>query len=261
MIDAENYNIHNWENIFGDNVDISCIPIEKSWKDYISKFGERAKFGRINKQLTGDIKNGCDIYPYPILLYEAFNQIKFGDIKVVFIGQDPYINAEYKNNVKVPQATGLAFSVPIGVKIPPSLHNIFSNQIKYNVIDKQPKHGNLNLWASQGCLMINSSLTVKENESNSHKQLWSQITDNIIKNISNELNDIMFVLWGNDAYQKRNIIDFDKHYATISSHPSGLSCSKPLKSYNPFCDTDHFNIINQHLEDLGEKRINWNMFV
>lgn len=258
MLNANDYNIHNWSSIFSDRIDISCIPVSKSWKEYLCKFGERSKYNKINQQLTDDIKNGCDIFPYPALLYEAFNQIDFGDIKVVFIGQDPYFNSEIINNVKVPQATGLSFSVPVGVNIPPSLRNIFANQLKFGVIKSIPKHGNLISWSMQGCLMINSALTVRESESNSHKHYWTQITNNIIKNISDELKDIMFVLWGNDAYLKREFIDLGKHYATISSHPSGLSCAKPMRTFGSFCETDHFNVINKHLIEIGENPIIWN---
>ncbi len=156
---------------------------------------------------------------------------------------------------------GLSFSVPIDFEIPSSLVNIYSNLVKYNHIKEKPKSGNLENWAKQGCLLLNSSLTVLDGSDNKncHKSIWKWFTDSIIKYISNNKEHVVFVLWGSEALEKLNLIDLDKHDAVISSHPSGLSANKKLKTYSAFNDVDHFGTINNMLEKWNMKTINWNV--
>jgi uracil-DNA glycosylase len=258
MANVDNYVVNNWSDVFGDNpIDIGCIPIYKHWKDLFGQMSEHGKFKKINKKLNEDIKNGSDIFPYPSLLYNAFNCIALNDVDVVFVGQDPYFNAKVINDKKIPQANGMSFSVPIGMSIPSSLEHIYDNQLKFGNITHMPTHGNLETWASQGCLMINTSLTVKEFEANSHSECWREISDKIIKHISSELDGVTFALWGGNALEKISLIDLDKHFTTISSHPSGLSCNNPLKTYGAFKNVDHFGIINQNLIDHNREPIKW----
>ena len=176
---------------------------------------------------------------------------------MVLIGQDPYISKEIHNNKIVSQAMGLSFSVPIGVKIPPSLVNIFNNLLKFKHILEYPKHGNLQAWAQQGCLLLNSSLTVKEGDSNSHANIWVEFTNKIINYISDNKENICFVLWGRNAADKSPLINGDKHNIIISSHPSPFSCGKTMGSYKAFNDVDHFGLINKYLEENKKDKIIW----
>lgn len=182
---------------------------------------------------------------------------KASNLKVVFIGQDPYFNHEEYQGKYVPQAMGLSFSVPDGIAIPSSLNNIYSNMIKYGHIKKAPITGNLWFWAAQGCLMLNSALTVEDNTKESHLKMWEWFTDYIIQYISQYMDNIVFVLWGGYAYKKINMIDLDKHSTIISSHPSGLSAHKPFQNYPAFMNEDHFGKINTYLKKSGKQKIIW----
>ena len=133
--------------------------------------------------------------------------------------------------------------------IDPTHVRIYKNLLKYGHIEKIPEHGCLDYWAYQGCLMLNTSLTVIDGEKNCHSNEWKWFTDKIIEEISNKLNNIVFVLWGGEAYKKIELIDLDKHHVIISSHPSGLSANKEFKSYPAFVNQDHFGIINSYLKD------------
>ncbi len=209
---------------------------EKSWLHF---FEENKKI--IDKILIF-LANQNDILPYPDRIFYAFNNLPLKKIKVVIIGQDPYhqiINGE-------PQATGLAFSVPSGAKIPSSLQNIFKNCRKYKRLEYITKDGDLKDWLDKGIFLLNSSLTVAENKPNSHKKIWKELTDNLIKYLSDKLEKCIFVLWGSDALKKKILIG-KKHKIIISSHPSGLSYSKPLGEYPSFSDVDHFGIINDFI--------------
>ena len=197
------------------------------------------------------------IYPYPNLLFNAFILTPLSNVKVVILGQDPYHCNEIHHDKIIPQAMGLSFSVPKGMKIPSSLQNIYKNLLKYKHIEIKPNHGNLSFWAYQGCLMLNTSLTVQHSYPNSHSKYWLPFTDKIIKYISNKLNNIVFVLWGNPALNKLNLIDQNKHKIIISSHPSGLSYNKKLKNYDSFENTDHFGEINKYLKEKNKKQIIW----
>lgn len=260
MISTKSYRYKSWSANFKNEIDISDIPIYTGWKDYIGLLDEYGMFNEVERVLTHDMQAGFDIYPYPDLMFNIFNQLELDDIKVVFLGQDPYINAEIHNKVKVPQAMGTSFSVPVGIRVPPSLENIFKNQLSNKIIKEKQPHGNLQFWIQQGCFMLNTALTVRENDSASHCAPWKPFTDKIIKHISNELNDVVFVLWGNQAYDKLKLIDLDKHNVVISSHPSGLSCHNPMKDYPAFMKFNHFGQINKYLIKSGNDPIMWQLF-
>ena len=257
MLSVENYKYIPWNIKFQNEVSLEKISIyDKHWHDYFGRLFEKNLFGKLENKLQEEIKSGYEIYPYPNLVFNAFNQCNFDDIKVVILGQDPYPKSQTFENMKIPQAMGLSFSVPIGMKIPSSLQNIYKNQLKYLDIEI-PKHGNLQFWASQGCLLLNSSLTVREEKPNSHATYWKMITDKIIKHISTKHDDVVFVLWGNNAYDKMDMIDTNKHECVISSHPSGLSCDKPMKIYSAFREVNHFGKINDLLSKHGKRGIMW----
>lgn len=252
MISKEEYKYKSWKDKFKNKKIIIKIDNVLSWDKFLKEILDDTEkdFSEIEDKLNDSLIKKKNIYPYPDLLFYAFRCSPYKDLKVVILGQDPYFNYEH-----VPQATGLSFSVPDGVKIPSSLNNIYKNMIKYKVIKKFPKTGNLEHWANQGCLMLNASLTVEEKNPNVHYKLWKWFTDGIIKKISDEKKNIIFVLWGAFATKKKYLIDDKKHHILISSHPSGLSCNRPMKQYPAFMNYNHFGEINKLLKKNNKKEI------
>lgn len=206
-----------WNELF-DSIDLT--DVELFLKDTLHKVG-----------------NSYEVFPQKNDVFNAFKITSPEKLRVVLLGQDPYINYG--------EAMGLAFSVPNGVKIPPSLRNIFKKLGKYT---KGVKNGDLTHWAEQGVLLLNTSLTVTERYSNSHSKLWKPITDKIIKYISDKYSNIVFMLWGGDAYKKQQLIDASKHHILISSHPSPLGCNKKLKEFPSFNDCKHFEECNSLID-------------
>ena len=251
LIARHNYKYLSWQEKYPlGNVKLDP-DVNTTWFPLLYKLVTNKKYLNIEKELSKLTLEGKQIYPYPDLLYYAFKLVEFNRVKVVFVGQDPYFNSE-KN---IPQAMGLSFSIPLGITIPSSLKNIFQNMIKYDHLDSFPEHGNLEFLALQGCLFLNTALTVIDGQKNIHSQLWEWFTDEIIQILSDELNNIVFVLWGAPALKKINLINTDKHHVIISSHPSGLSCDKPLKEYPAFNNKDHFGEINKYLKDHDKQEI------
>lgn len=250
----------DWKKRFPDGkVDITTLRYNKSWKPIFETLFENKKISLINKRLTEDMDK--NLYPYPNYLFNAFLLTSFDDVKVVILGQDPYFNHETYDTIMVPQAMGLSFSVPVDIDIPPSLKNIYGNLLKYKHIPKKPKSGNLENWAKQGCLLLNSALTVLDGASNKncHRIIWKWFTDEIIKYISDNKEHVVFVFWGSDALEKMKLIDLDKHEAIISSHPSPLSAEKQLKEYPSFNSYDHFGKINKLLIKWKMDNIDWTL--
>ena len=200
------------------------------------------------------------IFPEYENIFSFTKYCLFEDVKVVIIGQDCYHGVYYdtKNKEYKPQATGLAFSVPNNCKIPPSLNNIYENLLKYNNIYKKPTNGNLEFWAYQGVLLLNTSLTVEKGKPNSHQHIWSKFTDELIKIISKNKDNIIFVMWGAHAYSKYKIIENrENHRFIISSHPSPFSVYNKLGIYDSFMNTDTFGLINKYLEEDKQNKILW----
>lgn len=185
------------------------------------------------------------IYPPVNYIFNSFNHFNKKDLKVVIIGQDPYVN-EVNG---VPQAMGMSFSVLEGVPKPPSLKNIHKEMVTDLGITV-PKHGNLTYLAKQGILWINAAFTVRAKKSNSHAAIWKNFTDNIIKYISTKSHPVVFILWGGFAQGKEKYIDTDKHRVIKGAHPSPLSSSK-------FWGCKHFSKTNEALKSLGMEPIKW----
>ena len=250
----------SWTKKFPDkNINIKILRYHKSWKPLFDELFKDKKIENINKKLSLDMNK--KLCPNPNYVFNAFPLTQFDELKVVIIGQDPYFGFELHDSNIVYQAMGLSFSVPDEFDIPSSLQNIYSNLIKYKHIKTKPKSGNLENWARQGCLMLNSALTVINGAENinCHKLIWKWFTDSIIKYISDKKEHVIFVLWGASALEKLNLIDLDKHEAIISSHPSGRSSSKPLKNYSAFNEQNHFGKINELLEKWCITPIDWNI--
>lgn len=239
------------------DTNIKNSPYDISWFDMFTELFNDKKFQiietKIKKYLS--INEAELLYPKPEYIFKTFCITPLDNVKVVIIGQDPYFNNEiYKDRI-CPQAYGLSFSVPVDIKTPSSLDNIYKNLYEYKHITKIPNHGCLDYWGYQGCLMLNSALTVINGQKNCHQNEWKWFTDYIIKYISEKKDKVVFVLWGGEAYKKINLIDLDKHEVVISSHPSGLSAHQLLKSYSSFNNQDHFSLINSYLS----VPIDWNL--
>lgn len=218
--------------------------IEESWKNILSDEFQKHYFTDLKKFLLQE-KNKYTIYPSGSQIFSAFDHTPFDDVKVVILGQDPYHGPG--------QAHGLCFSVPDGVPPPPSLINIFK-EIKADLGIPLPGHGNLTQWAQQGVLLLNATLTVRANQAGSHqKKGWEVFTDKVIELLSQKRNNLVFLLWGNYAQQKKALINPEKHHIFTSVHPSPLSASRG------FFGCKHFSRTNDYLMRKNMEPINWDL--
>jgi uracil-DNA glycosylase len=182
-------------------------------------------------------------YPPNLQIFNAFNLTPFHDVKVVILGQDPYHG--------VGQAHGLCFSVPDGVAFPPSLQNIFQ-EISTDLGISVPTSGNLERWAKQGVFLLNTTLTVRAHSPLSHQnQGWEQFTDAVIRKLSDERENLVFMLWGSHAQSKERLIDTSKHLILKTVHPS------PLSAYRGFFGCKHFSKTNAYLQEQGIAPVDW----
>ncbi len=220
------------------------VAIDESWKEQLAEEFDKDYFKYILQFLKDQKTAGKIIYPPGPLIFNAFNTTPFNEVKVVIIGQDPYHGAG--------QAMGLSFSVPDGVKPPPSLVNIYK-ELKEDLDIPTPHHGNLTKWAKQGVLLLNAGLTVEAAQAMSHGNIgWHTFTNAVIKKISDKLEGVVFILWGNFARQKKELIDTGKHFVLESAHPSPFSVTK-------FLGNRHFSKTNKILQDQGKKTIDWSL--
>lgn len=220
------------------------LQIDNAWKKQLSSEFLKPYFKKLCAFLDEE-ENSQTIYPSMDKVFNAFNLTSFENIKVVILGQDPYH--------KVGQAHGLAFSVRKGIAFPPSLRNIFqeySSDLGYKI----PQSGDLTKWAKEGVFLLNTLLTVRAFEANSHKnQGWEYFTDAVIKMISDERENIVFILWGKPAQLKSKLIDGSKHLILIAPHPS------PLSSYRGFFGSCPFTKTNSYLQEHGIRKIDWKL--
>lgn len=218
------------------------VRIESSWKSHLLEEFEKPYF----KQLTEFIHSeyaSRKIYPPAKLIFNAFNQCPFDQVKVVILGQDPYHGPG--------QAHGLCFSVNDGMEFPPSLQNIFK-EIQNDIGTPVPQSGNLERWARQGVLLLNATLTVRAHQAGSHQRKgWEQFTDAVIHLIADQLEHVVFILWGNYAISKGSFIDTSRHLVLKSVHPSPLSASRG------FFGNHQFSTANNYLAAHGKEPIVW----
>lgn len=218
------------------------VTLNSHWKKYLIDEFSKPYFSKLEAFIDEEIKEHLIFPPQP-LIFNAFNHCSFDQVKVVIIGQDPYHGAN--------QANGLCFSVNDGVKLPPSLRNIYK-ELKTDVQAELPISGNLERWAKQGILMLNATLTVRSSTAGSHqKQGWEQFTDAVIQLISDQKEQIVFILWGAYAQKKGIIIDENKHHIIKSPHPSPFSAHKGFFDSKPFSKTNYF------LQEIGLSEIEW----
>ncbi len=223
-------------------MDEKLIKIEDSWYEQLHEEFSKEYFIKLQEFILEE-KKAFSVYPPSSQTYSAFNFTPFKNVKVVILGQDPYHGPG--------QAHGLCFSVPQGVKAPPSLANIYK-ELHSDTGIVIPKSGNLESWASQGVFLLNATLTVRANTAGSHqKKGWETFTDHVISTISKNRENVIFVLWGRYAHAKETLIDSSKHHILKSAHPS------PLSAYNGFLGCKHFSQINDYLESHGLGKINW----
>ena len=223
---------------------ITKLHLNSEWKAFLKEELNSNNFQAIISTLLIERKNHT-IFPKNDAIFNAFNFTIPNKIKVVILGQDPYHRES--------QAHGLAFSVPNGVKIPPSLRNIFK-ELKSDLNHSISSNGNLESWAKQGVLMLNASLTVREKVAGSHQKLgWETFTDSVIKKISDKKEGIIFLLWGAFAQKKLELIDKRKHHILITSHPS------PFSAYRGFLGCNHFSKTNKILIKNNQQTINWKL--
>jgi len=218
--------------------------IHPSWREELSNEFSNPYFTALKSFLLEEKKKNS-VFPPGKLIFNAFDLTPFSDVKVVLLGQDPYHN--------VGQAHGLCFSVPDGIDFPPSLRNIFK-EINDDLGIPIPKNGNLEKWAKQGVLLLNATLTVRAHEAGSHqKKGWEQFTDAVIRKVSQKHTGVVFLLWGNYAQAKTELIDTSKHFILKTVHPSPLSASRG------FFGCKHFSKTNELLTQNGKTPIDWNL--
>lgn len=216
--------------------------INNDWDIVLEDVFSSDKYKTLETFLNEEYQNKI-IYPKQENIYNALKLTSYSDVKVVIIGQDPY----HEPN----QAHGLAFSVLEGVKLPPSLKNIYK-EIENDLGVKMSGSGNLTNWASQGVLLLNNVLTVREHEANSHKgKGWEFVTDKIVEKLNERDDMIIFVFWGNNAKGKQKLITNPNHIVLTAPHPS------PLSAYQGFFGCGHFSKINEILTNNNHKSINW----
>ncbi len=219
------------------------IEIESSWKKILNNEFEKAYFKSLIEKLRDEYKTK-DIWPKGKDIFNAFNHCTLDNLKVVILGQDPYPSPGH--------AHGLCFSVPKNVRpLAKSLKNIFK-EINEDLGSEIPEHGNLERWAKQGVFMLNTVLTVEAFNANSHKGFgWETFTDKVIQTISEEKENVVFLLWGAQAQKKAELIDTSKHHILKSVHPS------PLSAYRGFFGCKHFSKTNEILISQKLSPINW----
>ncbi|NCT95221.1 MAG: uracil-DNA glycosylase [Chitinophagaceae bacterium] len=221
------------------------VKMEASWKEALKPVFSKPFFLQVVTHLKTERATGATIYPPGQLIFNAFDQTPFDQVKVVILGQDPYHGPG--------QAHGLSFSVPDGVPPPPSLGNIFK-ELQKDVGIPIPKTGNLTPWAKQGVLLLNAALTVRANEPASHAKIgWMEFTDQVIRTLSEQKKGIVFLLWGRFAGDKQVLIDETKHYVLKAAHPSPFSADKG------FFGCKHFSRTNDILVKQGLDPINWSL--
>ncbi|HEA8165058.1 TPA: uracil-DNA glycosylase [Campylobacter coli] len=225
-------------------INIEDIKINDDWKEFLKEEFNKNYFLEIKKRYIQALNNNAIIYPPANLTFNAFNLTPLDGLKIVLLGQDPY----HQPN----QAMGLSFSVPYGVKIPPSLLNIYK-ELKTDLDIEPSKSGDLSPWAKQGILLLNSILSVEAGKPASHSSWgWQEFSDAVISKLSLEKSGLIFMLWGNYAKSKKALIDTNKHFILEAAHPSPLARTG-------FLGCKHFSKANEILRNLGKNPINWQL--
>lgn len=218
------------------------LELPANWQKELSVEIHKPYFYRLLERISLDYERGI-LYPSPNNIFKAFALTDFNAVKVVLLGQDPYHGEG--------QAQGLSFSVPQGIKLPPSLRNIYK-ELKDDLGTERGLDGNLEDWAKQGVLLLNATLTVTASHPGSHQGLgWEEFTDYVIKTISDKKRNVVFILWGKYAEAKAGLIDTTKHLIITSPHPS------PFSAHRGFFGSKPFSTCNTYLKKTGREIITW----
>jgi len=222
------------------------VKLESSWLKLLEDQFSAPYFLELKQALTADKQQGVSVYPPGPMIFNALDLCPVPAVKVVILGQDPYHNPG--------QAHGLSFSVPNGVAPPPSLINIYK-ELEDDLNIPIPKQGNLENWAKQGVLLLNASLTVRAFQAGSHSRIgWIQFTDTLIQRLSAEREKIVFLLWGNFARAKKDLVAPNRNHLILeAAHPS------PLSAYKGFLGCRHFSLANEFLTATDQTPIRWNL--
>jgi len=219
------------------------VAISESWKTILSKEFEKSYFSQLTSFVRSEYQS-YTCYPKGNEIFAAFDHCSFEDVKVVILGQDPYHGPG--------QANGLCFSVHDSLAHPPSLMNIYK-ELEQDVGKPYPASGDLSAWADQGVLLLNATLTVRASEAGSHQRKgWEAFTDAVIQHLSDEKENLVFLLWGGYAKKKGSKIDQNKHQVLTSGHPSPLSANRGYWFGNK-----HFSQTNSYLKKIGKSQIKW----
>lgn len=225
-------------------IELSQIRIDSSWREQLKDEFSKPYFAQIRQHLVQEKAKGKVIFPPGPLIFNAFDQTPFDQVRLVIIGQDPYHGPG--------QAMGMCFSVPHGIPIPASLKNIYK-ELNRDAGIPPVAHGDLTAWAKQGVFLLNAILTVEKNQAGSHAKIgWHLFTDAVIRILSEKKEGLIFLLWGNYARSKKALIDTRKHTILESAHPSPLAG-------NAFQGCGHFSKVNQILNNRGDTPIDWNL--
>lgn len=220
------------------------VKIGNSWDEVLREEFKKEYYLKLREFLKQEYGQGT-VYPDPDNIFNALKLTSYDDAKAVIIGQDPYHEPG--------QAQGLSFSVPRGMKQPPSLVNIFK-EMQADLGIRPPDHGCLEGWAREGVLLLNAVLTVREHQANSHRgKGWENFTDSIIKALNDRQKPLVFILWGNNAKAKEKLITSPRHHIITGAHPS------PLSAHNGFWGGRYFSGTNEFLEEQGIEPINWKL--
>jgi len=223
---------------------VQDIQLDESWLSHLRPEFEATYMQDLRAFLAAEKTAGKTIYPSGADIFNALNTTPFDKVKVVILGQDPYHGPG--------QAHGLCFSVPEGVKPPPSLQNIYKEIQSDLSVAERPTSGNLLRWAEQGVLLLNSVLTVEARQAASHQRKgWERFTDQVIKVLSEESQHVVFMLWGSYAQKKGQVINPVNHLVLQAPHPS------PLSAHRGFLGCKHFSACNQYLTEQGQMPIDW----
>lgn len=223
---------------------MATVKIEESWKQALQDQFEQPYFDVLVHFLKKEKTAGKTIFPPGPLIFNAFAQTPFHQVKVIILGQDPYRNPG--------EAMGLSFSVPKGVRVPPSLKNIYK-ELKTDIDFEAPNHGDLSSWANQGVFLLNSMLTVEKKQPGSHRKVgWQNFTDAVIKCLSDQKEGLVFMLWGNFARSKKELIDGEKHLILEAAHPSPLA-------RGAYFGSRHFSQANEYFKKQGKSQIDWSL--
>jgi len=221
------------------------IQLETSWKQYLLGEFDQPYMQQLRDFLIAEKQAGKVIYPKGSDMFNAFDYTPFDQVKVVILGQDPYHGPH--------QAHGLCFSVQPGVAVPPSLKNMYK-ELQHDLNIQPPNHGCLTAWAQQGVLLLNSVLSVQQNQAASHQgKGWEQFTDQVIRHVNDEHEHVVFLLWGSYAQRKGQFIDRQRHLVLTSAHPS------PLSAHRGFLGNGHFSQTNAYLQTHHKEPINWQL--